>query len=88
MTAFSCLAFGGWGDKNKRAPVLCMSFGICNRVFFLNIIKYVWILVSSTKCFTTKKMILFSVKHYMSYLNSTGGAGLVFTESLSMWGPS
>lgn len=28
-----------------------------------------------------KKLSLFSVKHYMSYLNSTGDAGLVFTES-------
>lgn len=32
-----------------------------------------------------KKPSLFSVKHYMSYLNSTGDAGLAFTESLSMW---
>lgn len=78
-------------NKTKRASVLCMSFGICKHTFFLMFSKYVWIFGIIFKvvwCIVLyhQKTILFSVKHYMSYLNSTGGAGLAFSELLSTWG--
>lgn len=72
------------GQKKKK-PKGLQSY-VCHLVFvhirfFLMFSKYVWIFVVFYKVvwcivFYHQKTILFSVKHYTSYLNPTGGAGL------------
>lgn len=92
-TAFGCLAFCGEKKNQKGFSLMYVTWYLYTHTVFLVFSKYVWIFVVFYKVvwcivFYHQKTLLFSVKHYTSYLNSAGGAGLAFTELLSTWGLS